>query len=126
MTEFPLMQILFWIALNVSPQHTTHIVVNGPDETWIWAKLDSGWIQSVDQSVWVVDGSSVINRSGDRIDKRDLSEFVNGVKRQDWNKSPHLKLSPMRSLTRKGDTFVFTLNEGDAAEKRFVIGFKKK
>lgn len=68
----------------------------------------------------------VTSKSGENADKQDVSTFVKGIKEQDWNKSPSLKLGPMKSLTKKGDTFVYTLDEGEPSAKRFVIQFKKK
>ena len=126
MQFYPLIHILFWIAVSLSPQGTSQIIVKGPDKTWTWTRQESGWSHSVDRSVWVAEGSVVTSKSGDNADKQDVSTFVKGIKEQDWNKSPSLKLGPMKSLTKKGDTFVYTLDEGEPSAKRFVIQFKKK
>jgi len=126
MQFYPLIHILFWIALSLAPQDTSQIVITAPDQTWTWTREKSGWSHSVDRSVWSVEGSSVISKSGEKTDKQDVSEFIKGVKKQDWSESPSLKLGPKTSLTKKGDTFVYTQDEGEAAEKRFVIEFKTK
>jgi hypothetical protein len=126
MQFYPLIHILFWIAVNLSPQGTSQVIVKGPDKTWTWTRQESGWSHSVDRSVWVAEGSMVTSKSGENADKQDVSTFIKGIKEQDWNKSPSLKLGPMKSLTKKGDAFIYTLDEGNPAEKRFVIEFKKK
>ena len=43
MQFFPLIHILFWIAMSVAPQDTSRIVVTGPDKTWTWTKQGSDW-----------------------------------------------------------------------------------
>jgi hypothetical protein len=110
----------------LSPQGTSEITVKGPDKTWTWTKQESGWVHSVEQSVWVAQGSTVTSTSGGKTDKQDVSTFVKGIKENDWVKSLSLNLGSMKSLTKKGETFVYTLDEGKSSEKQFVIEFKKK
>jgi hypothetical protein len=124
MSFYPLVHILFWIAMISSPQGASQITITGPDKNWTWTKQESGWSQSVDHSVWIIEGNTVISKSGEKTDKQDVSEFVKGIKEQDWNKSASLKLRPMTSLTKAGNAFVYTQNEGDPTEERFVIKFK--
>ena len=126
MQFYPLIHILFWIAMNFIPQGISQITISSPDTNLTWTKQGSAWSQSEDHSVWMVENSTVTSKSGEKIDKQDVSEFVKGIKEQDWRKSASLKLGSMTSLTKIGNTFVYTFNEGDRAEKRFVIEFKRK
>ncbi len=124
MSYFPLIQILFWIAVNLAPEGTSQISITAPkDKTWTWTKQESGWGYSVDQSVYAFEGSTVTTKSAEKVNKEDVGEFVKGIKEQDWAKSPSLKLDEMTSLTKKGDTFIYTQNGGQI---RYVIEFKKK
>jgi hypothetical protein len=127
MNSFPLIHILFWIAVNLAPQNASQIVIAAPDpyENWTWTRQESNWIHSVERSVWAAEGSTVTSKSFGGTDKQDVGPFVKGIKEQDWDKSPSFKLRPMISLIKKGDTFVCALNKGDPAEMRFVIEFKK-
>jgi len=124
MSFYPLTYILFWIAMISSPQGTSQITITGTDKNWTWTKQESGWIQSEDHSVWVIEGNTAARKSGEKTDKKDVSKFVKGIKEQDWDKSASLKLGTMTSLTKTGDAFVYTQNEGDPTEQRFVIKFK--
>jgi len=126
MIAYPLIHILFWIAMICAPHDTSQITITAPDRNWTWTKEESGWIQSEDHSVWMIESSTVTKKSGEKTDKQDVTKFVKGIKEQDWNKSASLKLRPMTSLTKTGDTFVYTQNEGDPTKERFVIEFKKK
>lgn len=91
MTDYPLIHILFWIAMICSPHGTSQITITDPDKNnWTWTKQESGWIHSVDQSVWSIKGNTVARRSDETVDKRDVTEFVNGIKEQEWDKSPSL------------------------------------
>jgi hypothetical protein len=128
MVNFPLIHIIFWIAVNLAPQNTSQIRITAPEpyKTWTWTLQKSDWLHSVERSVWSVEGSTVTGKSGKETDKQDVGTFTKGIKEHDWKKSPSLKLGPMQSLTKKGDTFVYALNVGDPAEKRFIIEFKKK
>lgn len=126
MSSFPLIHILFWIALMTAPHGASHITISGPDKSWTWTKQESGWIQSTDHSVWTNEGNTIIRKSGEKTDQQDVTEFVKGITVQDWGKTASLKLGPMTSLTKTGDSFVYILNEGDPTEKRYVIEFKKK
>lgn len=126
MTVFPLIHILFWIALITAPQGISQITITGPDKNWTWTKQESGWIQSGDNSVWTNEGNTIVRKFGKKTDQQNVSNFVKGISVQDWGKTASLKLGPMTSLTKTGDSFVYVLNENDPTEKRYVIEFKKK
>ncbi len=124
MTIYPLIHILFWIALACAPPHASRITIQGPDQSWTWTKQDSGWKRSVDKSVWTTSGPTVTSQTDEKTDKQDVSEFVKGVKEQRWNSAASLKLGPMKSLTKTGDAFIYTLNEGDPTQRRYVIAYQ--
>jgi hypothetical protein len=128
MPFIPLFHILFWIAMTTGHHDMSQITINGPFEygAWTWKKQESGWIDSIDQSIWTIDGKTVTetDRWGEKTDKKDVSEFVKGIKEQDWSKSASLDLGPTTTLTKMGDTFVYTRHKGEPAEERFVFEFK--
>jgi len=126
MSFYPLIHILFWIAMICAPPGTSQITIHASGGNLTWTKQESGWSLSVDQSIWMIESSTVTKKSGEKINKQDVSKFVKGVKEQDWSKSASLELEPTTSLTKVDDTFVYTINKGDPAEERLVIEFKKK
>jgi hypothetical protein len=129
MGSLPIIHILFWIAVNLAPQNTSQIVITAsePYKTWTWTRQESGWLHSVERSVWKAEGSTVTSKSGEKAEEKyDVGRLHKGIKEHDWDKSPSLKLEWMGSLTKKGDTFVCNLSEGGPKEKRFIIEFKKK
>jgi preprotein translocase subunit SecD len=124
MSPFPLEAVLFWIAITLAPPDTSQIVVKGPDATRAWTKQASGWSVSTDRSAWVAEGNTVTT-SGTEKNVEDVGRFVEGVKDHGWNKPEALKLQPGASLAKEGETFVYTLDEGTAAAKRYVIRFRR-
>ena len=126
MMNYPIFHVLFFIAITLAPQGTSSIVLTGPDMTWTWTKQESGWSKAVDQSLWKVDGSIVISRGGANENRQDVSGFVKGVKDHDWKKSPSLKIVQQDTLTKREKTFIYTVNEGQSVERRYVIEFKNK
>ena len=63
---------------------------------------------------------------GGLIGKVDLGQFVQGIKDHDWKKSSAaLKLRPNAALAKVGETYVYTLDEGTTAAKRYTIRFRQ-
>ncbi|MGO9115973.1 MAG: hypothetical protein ACLP9L_42760 [Thermoguttaceae bacterium] len=127
MMQLPLQSILFWIAVTIAPHDTSQILVKGPDATWAWTKQASGWTVSADRSVWAVEGKNVTTSVKEEKKKaEDVGQYVEGVKDHDWKKSDGLKLQPSASLAKEGETFVYTLDEGTATAKRYVVRFRRQ
>jgi hypothetical protein len=129
-TFFPLIHVLFWIAMATAPHGTSQILIESPPEfgAWTWTMQEYGWTQSVDQSWWTVDGG-VVTAKGKNVDKQDVSQFVKGIKGikgHDWSASASLDLGQASSLAKVGDTFIYTRHKGSPAEEHFVIKFKTK
>lgn len=130
MAVYPLREILFWIAVTLSPPDAAQILVKGPELTVAWTRQDSGWSCSADRSLWRAEDGAV------KIDYRaaeqktpltvGVSEFVQGVKQNDWQQSASLKLATGVSLSKNDDTFVFTKEPGTAGEKGYSIQYRRK
>jgi len=89
--SFALDAILFWIAVVLSPPDTSQILVKGPDTTWAWTRQESGWSFSSDRSLWSTEGNTVTSALNETKGKRDVGQFVKGVKDHDWKKSATLR-----------------------------------
>jgi hypothetical protein len=127
MDLFPILQILFWIAMTVAPQGTKQIIITGPEMSLTWTNEDGAWKDSETRNVWTIDGTKVTSTgTEDKAQGVEVAGFVKGVKGQDWVESPSINLGAHRSLAKVGETFVYILNEGDPTAKRYVISFKKK
>jgi len=128
MMLLPLKAILFWIAVTLAPPDTSQILVKGPDATWAWTKQASGWSLSADRSVYLADGNTVKaavkSAETTRSEEVGVEQCVQGVKGHDWKNSAVLKLQPGGSLAKEGETFVYTLGDGTATAKRYVIRFR--
>ncbi len=57
--------------------------------------------------------------------EEDVGRFVEGVKDHDWKTSAALKLQSGASLAKEGETYVYTLDEGAATARRYVIRFRR-
>jgi hypothetical protein len=127
MLQLPLQSILFWIAVTLAPQDTSQILVKGPDATWAWTKQTTGWSFSANRSIWATEGNTVTTSKKEKDGKKveDVGQYVQGVKDYDWKKSDTLNLQPNASLAKEGETFVYTLDEGTAAAKRYLIRFRR-
>ena len=62
---------------------------------------------------------------GEKPGVEDLARYVEGIKDHDWKKSATLKLQDA-SLAKKGEAWVYTLDEGTAVPERYVIRFRCK
>ncbi len=127
MTFFPIFHILFWIALATGPHDMSKITVEGPASfgVWTWTKQESGWIGTGGTTLWTIEGKTVIDNSGNKSDKKDVSQLFKDVAGHDWSKSASLDLGQKNSLIKVGDTFVYTMRNGGSAEMKFIIEFKK-
>ncbi len=125
MHQLPLQSILFWIAVTLAPQGASQIVVKGPDATWAWTRQTSGWSASTDRSIWLAEGNTVTTSvKEEKKNAEDVGQYVQGIKDHDWKASATLELQPTASLAKEGEAFVYTLDEGTAAAKRFTIRFR--
>ena len=133
MLQLPLQAILFWISVTLAPQDTSQILVKGPDATWAWTKQTSGWSYSTDRSIWSTAGNTV-TASGKqtevtRREDVDVGKYVNGVKGYGQKKlaeRSELKLQPYAVLVKEGEAYVYSLGEGTATAKRYVIRFRRQ
>jgi hypothetical protein len=129
MSPFPLQAILFWIAVTLAPQDASQILVKGPDATWAWTRQSSGWSLSTDRSVWAAEGNTMTTSDKGKEGKRkveDVGRFVEGVKEHDWKQLATVKLQPSASLAKDGETYVYSVDEGTAAAKRYAIRFRRE
>jgi biopolymer transport protein ExbD len=127
---YPLQPILFWIAVTLSPPNTSQILVKGPDLTMAWTRQDAGWSCSTDRSLWSASADVVGIRyaAGDKRGpaKVGVSQFVKGIKDNDWQKTATLQLASAASLRKEGETFVYVRDGGTPAEKRYVLQYRCK
>jgi hypothetical protein len=127
MSSFPLQAILFWIAVTLAPPDTSQILVKGPDATWAWTKQTSGWSFSADRSVWSAEENAVTTSIKGKERKRDenVAPYVKGVKDHDWKESATLELPSSASLAKRGETYLYTFDEGSDTAKPYVIRFRR-
>ena len=119
--------ILFWIAVTLAPPDTSQILVKGPDATWAWTKQTRAGAFLPTAPSGVVEGNTVKTSAKGKEGKqsRTSDSIVRGVKDHDWKESATLKLPPGASLAKEGETYVYTLDEGNAAAKRYVVRFRR-
>jgi len=122
MTAIALEEVLFWIAVVLSPPDTSQILVKGPDHAWAWTRQVSGWSFSEDRSVWSVKGNTVIE-AGARTKEVSLGDIVEGVEKHDWTKAATLKLPGGRSLATTDNGF--TVDDETAPGKHYVIRYRR-
>ena len=123
MTAFPLLYILFWIALAVAPNDAAQITITSGNETWSWKHSPTGWVQISDSSDWSVSGKQVFKVVHGAVESHDVHQFVEGVQGNNWSNTPVLKLGPMKSLESTKDGFIYTVNRGDPTAKAYHITF---
>jgi hypothetical protein len=107
MSAISLQELLFWIALVLSPPDTSQILVKGPEGTWAWTRQASAWSFSEDRSLWSVKGNSVLKAVGGKTGEIDLGDLVAGVREHDWTKAAALKLSGGDTLSKTDKGFIF-------------------
>ncbi|MCC6485872.1 MAG: hypothetical protein IT364_00095, partial [Candidatus Hydrogenedentes bacterium] len=83
MNQFPLLEILFFIAAFFAPPDTAEIAVSGPDYSRKWVLSGGAWTD--DGAVWSVRGRAVAVQKPPREDRiTDVLEFVRVAIGHDW------------------------------------------
>lgn len=115
MIEYPLVKILLYLALLLSPPDATRITIAGPtpadnQELRItvvgWAVARDGG----DTPISLSEGR-LLMKNGVKYESTDLATHVASVKNHDWNAAPKLTLTGLATLEKTDAGYVFRLND---------------
>ena len=128
MSPLPLKAILFWIAVTLA---TAGHVADSRQRARRNVGLDETncGLEPFRRPLRLERGrkhrDNVNQGKGEENRRRTSDEYVRGIKDHDWKESATLKLPSGASLAKEGETYVYTLDEGNEAAKRYVIRFRR-
>lgn len=98
--SLPLTEILFFVAAFFAPANVDSFTLEAEElGTVEFVRVEDGWANNRDNSVWSVQGLAVVKESS----VVQLQEFVSGANAHDWCQQSVLRLHDALSVLRDGD-----------------------
>lgn len=130
MFEYPIVQILLYLALLLSPPDATRISITGPTpaDAQELRLTVTGWAvvrDGVESPVSLSEGRLLL-KNGQKYDSTDVGAHVAPVKGHDWSAIPKLKLAGLTTLEKTDAGYVLRLNDdGGSATRTYTLTFHR-
>lgn len=121
MMMFPLIEIIFYIAVLFAPMNTTQIIISHEGSPVItYSQTDDGWKSSANHTLWKVNELKVKHAEN----SIDVSEFVKGASTHKWSDQSILKLSGNMEILKMSDGYWIYPNGIDSPKEKWIIKYK--
>lgn len=130
MTAYPLVQIILYLSLLLSPSDATRITITGPTpaDTQELRVTVNGWAVVRDgiESPVSLSATRLLLKTGDKHEATEVGALVAPVKGHDWAAAPKLKLAGLTTLEKTDAGYIFRLNDdGGATAQIYTITYHR-
>ena len=132
--EYPIFQILLYIALFFAPPDTNRIFIGAGDgelltlqrsgEAWEIQRIPHGDSPAIPEGRVFVEGDAVLLKKGDAWDPPfPMAEYVKLDRNHDWSRQPELRLPFGSVLAKTSDAVVLRVKDGTPEMKSYRIAY---
>ena len=132
--EYPIFQILLYIALFFAPPDTNRIFIGAGDgelrtlersgEAWEIQRIPHGDSPAIPEGRVFIEGDAVLLKKGDAWDPPfPMAEYVKLDRNHDWSRQPELRLPFGSVLAKTSDAVVLRVKDGTPEMKSYRIAY---
>lgn len=122
---YPIIPILFYIAMWFAPPDADRVSITGPDDVFELTKVTGEWkftSKEVSGIAAIKDGKAIVTVDGETKEIQAAS-FIAAAIGHDWTKQPKVTLQEQNTLEKTAAGFVLRTDDGKPGMKEYRITF---
>lgn len=123
---YPIVHILFYIAMLFAPPDADRVSITGPDESFELTRISGEWkftSKEVSGTATTKDGKAILTVNG-KAAEIPAASLVAAAIGHDWTKQPKDTLQDQNTLEKTADGFVLRTDDGKPGMKEYRITFR--
>ena len=124
---YPVVHILFYIAMWFAPPDVVRISITGPDDAFELTRVTGEWkftSKEVSGIAAIKDGKAMVTVDGE-VKEIQAASFIAAAIGHDWTKQAKVTLQDQNTLEKTADGFMLRTDDGKPAMKEYRITFHR-